>query len=80
VFVIAVTLFTLVLKLMNKANFAVTCLAVVDMVLRVNWVVLGCLSIQTKYFGSAGWCAYLFIASAIINLGWRRKFKRIADL
>ena len=56
--------------------YFVTCLALVSMLLRLNWFVLGCLSLTKKYFWSAGGCAAILVVSMFLNLViWRRMFK-----
>ena len=60
----------------NGTAFFISCLAIIDILLRVNWFVLGCLAIQKQFYGSAGWCAIILVISCILNLViWRRFFK-----
>jgi hypothetical protein len=56
--------------------FFIGCLGIVDILLRINWIVLGFLSVSVKYYGSAGWCLAILIMSCVINLAvWRRFFR-----
>lgn len=56
--------------------FFVSCLAFTDIILRLNWFVLGILLIQKQYWLSTGWIAGIILSQAILNLVvWRRFFK-----
>jgi len=56
--------------------FFITTLALVDMLLRVNWFVLGVLSLQQAYLYIFFGCSVILAISLFLNLGvWRRFFK-----
>jgi hypothetical protein len=56
--------------------FFITCLALVDILLRANWFVLGVLALQQGYLYTFFGCAIILTVSLILNLGvWRRFFK-----
>lgn len=60
----------------EHTSFFISMLAFVDMLLRVNFFVLGCLSFDREYYWSCGWCALLLIICLILNCAvWRRFFK-----
>jgi hypothetical protein len=57
-------------------TFFISVLAFVDIILRINWFVLGLISLQLQYYGSGGWCAVILFTSCVLNLAiWRRFFK-----
>lgn len=56
--------------------FFITCLAFVDILLRVNWFVFGILALQQGYYYIFYGCVIVLTMSMFLNLGvWRRFFK-----
>ena len=56
-------------------------LSLIDILLRINWLVLGLLSAVYSYFGMVAWCVVLIALSTAINLLlWRRYFRLKYDI
>lgn len=56
--------------------FFITCLAFVDILLRINWFIFGILALQAKYYYTFYGCAIVLATSMFLNLAvWRRFFK-----
>lgn len=80
---ITLTVFMAISHYMKNGNgdkygtaFFVSCLAFTDILLRLNWFVLGILLIQKQFWLSTSWCAAILLIQAILNLVvWRRFFK-----
>ena len=57
-------------------SFFIACLALVDILLRVNWLTLAILLVAEETYGSVLWCLGLIFVQAFLNLViWRRFFK-----
>ena len=57
-------------------SFFIACLALVDILLRVNWLTLVILLVAEETYGSVLWCLGLIFVQAFLNLViWRRFFK-----
>lgn len=77
------TVFALISHFMKNGSadkqgtaFFITVLAFVDILLRLNWFILGFLQLYNYMILSAVWCALLLIMSSFLNLVlWRRFFK-----
>jgi hypothetical protein len=60
----------------GSTAFFITCLASVEILLRINWFVMGILSLQNKIYYTFYGCAGLLSINIVLNLGlWRRFFK-----
>ena len=64
-----------------KNAFIITTLAVVSIILRLNWLILGIVAAVQYKFVIFIWCIVLLTINIILNLGlWRRYFKFKYDI